>query len=122
MTTSWKPRRLPVLPRAMLAAGLLVTTLGSAATPTFAADLPDLRLTISASDTSIPLGDTSVLTYTMSNVGDRAEGSARLTGSITGAASLRITSQPSGQNDCTLSGTSLTCAGMVLGVGDSATV
>jgi hypothetical protein len=122
MTTTWKPRRLPVLPRAMLAAGLLVTTLGSAATPTFAEDLPDLKLTISASDTSIPLGDTSVLTYTMSNVGKQVDGSVRMEGSISGAASLRISQQPSGQNDCTLSGTDLTCAGIVLAVGDSATV
>jgi subtilase family serine protease len=122
MLRHWTPRRLPVLPRATIAAGLLAATLGAAA-PAFAADKPDLTLAISPSASSIPLGNTVDLTYTMSNLGATAVGSARMEGAVSGAQSLKITAQPAGQpNSCTLSGTALTCPGLVLGAGDSASV
>jgi len=104
--------------RATLAASLLAATM-SVAAPAFAADKPDLRLQITASDTKVALGDTVDFTYTIANIGSVSVGNARLEGTITGAQSLSIIQQPSHQqNDCTLSGTALTCTGLVLGYAD----
>jgi hypothetical protein len=122
MIPRWTHRVLPGGSRGALAVAVLAATL-TAATPALAADQPDLKLTIGVSDASIPLGDTVDLTYSLSNIGKVAVGDARLEGTITGAHSLSIISQPSGQpNNCTLSGTALTCTGLVLGVSDVATV
>ena len=104
--------------RATLAASLFAATL-SAAGPAFAADKPDLRLMITASDTKIALGDTVDFTFTIGNIGPVAVNSARFEGKITGAQSLSIVQQPTGQpNNCTLSGTALTCTKLVLGAAD----
>jgi subtilase family serine protease len=114
------PRLLAAPSRAMLATCLLATTL-SAASPAFAADKPDLRLMITATNTKIALGDTVDLTFTVGNIGSVAVNSARLEATITGAqsGSLSIIQQPSHQpNDCTLSGTALTCTKLVLGAFD----
>jgi subtilase family serine protease len=112
------PRLVAAASRATLATCLLATTL-SAAGPALAADKPDLRLTITASDTQVALGDTVDFTYTIANIGSVAVGSARLEGTITGGQSPKIIQQPSGQpQDCTLSGTALTCTKLVLGPAD----
>jgi subtilase family serine protease len=114
------PRLLAAATRATLATCLLATTL-SAAGPAFAASKPDLRLMIAASDTQIALGDTVDITFTVGNIGPVAVPNAHLDATITGAqpGSLTIVQQPSGQpNDCTISGTSLTCTGLVLGAED----
>jgi len=101
--------------RATLATCVVATTL-SAAGPAFAAEKPDLRLMITASDTKVALGDSVDFTFTVGNIGKVAVGSALLKATITGAQSLSIIHQPSGQpNDCTLSGTDLTCTKLVLG-------
>ncbi len=104
--------------RAALAAGLFAASL-STAMPAFAADKPDLRLMITASDTKVALGDTVDFTFTIGNIGPVAVNSARFEGKITGAQSLSIVQQPAGQpNDCTLSGTAVTCTKLVLAAED----
>jgi subtilase family serine protease len=112
------PRLLAPASRALLAACLLATTL-SAAGPAFAADKPDLRLMITPSHTQIAQGDTVDITFTVGNIGPVAVNSARLEATVTGAQSLSIVQQPSGQpNNCTLSGTALTCTKLVLAAFD----
>jgi hypothetical protein len=121
MISLWTPRLLPVVGRTAMVTTLLAASLGAAAPAALAADLPDLTPTISASSSSIALGKTVDFTYAMRNIGKVAVGRARLEGSVSGAQSLRITQQPSGQPEpCTLSGTAVTCPGLVLGTGDTA--
>jgi len=112
------PRLLAAASRGMLATCLLATTL-SAAGPAFAADKPDLRPMITASDSKIALGDTVDLTFTLGNLGKVAASDARMDGKITGAQSLSIVKQPSGQNQCTLSGTDLSCKKLALLANDN---
>jgi hypothetical protein len=99
---------------------LVATTLDAG--PAIAADKPDVHLEVDASKYVMPVGDTVDLTYTLSNMGAVAVGNARMEGSITGAPSLTIAQQPSGQPSlCTLSGSVLSCPALNLGRGDSTT-
>ena len=106
------------LGRVTLAVTLLATTLSTAG-PALAADKPDLRLMITPSETKVALGDTVDITFTIGNIGPVAVNSARFEGKVTGAQSLSIVQQPAGQpNDCTLSGTDVTCTKLALSAAD----
>jgi len=98
------PRLSRKLGRAAFAVTLLGASLGSAAPATFAQDLPDLTLNIARSKTDIGLGETVDFTFTMSDPGAVGASGVLMTGDITGADSLSIIQQPTGQSqDCTLS-------------------
>jgi subtilase family serine protease len=105
---------------------MLAGSLGPDSAPSASAQTPqtaDLRLTIAGSATKIGLNEEVTFTYTMRNDGNLNAGVSRMAGSVDNAAQLTITQQPgNGNPNCTVNGTAVECAGLVLPAGQAVTL